>query len=84
MPRIPPEQFINILFGPPKTEGKQLADFIDFKETFTRFINLPLSTDRGVPSAYFSPDDSQLRWGRSGAGNPLSSSGFRLSVRVEV
>lgn len=53
-------------------------------QTYTRFINLPLSTDRGIPNAHFDPVNSRLIWGRSDAGLPSYRSGFRLSVRVEI
>ena len=53
-------------------------------QTYTRFINLPISTDRNIPYAFFYPNDSLLSWDGSNADYPNSRSGFRLSVRVEI
>ena len=53
-------------------------------QTWTRFINLPLSADRDVPDADFSPDDRQFLFVRGNADLPYSISGFRLSVRVTI
>ena len=53
-------------------------------QTYTRFINLPLSTGGNVPNADFFPGNSQLRWSRDDADDANSRNGFRLSVRVEI
>jgi len=54
------------------------------KDTFTRFIDLPVSSAGLVPGGCFDPDDRQLEFCGGDADDRNPRDGFRLSVRVEL
>jgi len=53
-------------------------------DTWSRFIDLPLSSDGGVPGADFHAEDRQVGFDWGGARNQSSGGGFRLEVRKEL
>ncbi|MBI4276311.1 hypothetical protein HY629_00535 [Candidatus Uhrbacteria bacterium] len=52
--------------------------------TWTRFINVPLSSFGHVPDAGWVPDNHQLQFGGDGPVNRDAAHGFRLAVRLAL